>query len=151
MVSRELRPTTTFAIQKADQKGLLQRLQAIGGAELSPGPYEFWRVKLSEGTSQATAIMYRSGKLVLAGHAPAFDHAIAITEAVGKPLTPRRTAAHATTAAAAEVPLEQVALEVGLPFLAAGLTQGQAPFDLGGRAQPVGRVEEDVEHPRRQR
>ena len=106
LVSRELRPTTTFVIQKADQKGLLQRLQAIGGAELSPGPYEFWRVKLSEGTSQATAIMYRSGKLVLAGHAPAFDHAIAITEAVGKPLTPRRPAAHATTAAAAEVPPE---------------------------------------------
>src|SRR5256886_4362510 len=50
--------------------------------------------------------MYRSGKLVLAGHAPAFDHAIAITEAVGKPLTPRRPAAHATTAAAAEVPSE---------------------------------------------
>src|SRR2546430_5045953 len=50
--------------------------------------------------------MYRSGKLVLAGHAPAFDHAIAITEAVGKPLTPRRPAAQATTAAAADVPPE---------------------------------------------
>ena len=59
LVSRELRPTTTFVIQKADQKGLLQRLQAIGGAELSPGPYEFWRVKLSEGTSQATAMLFR--------------------------------------------------------------------------------------------
>jgi len=60
-------------------------------------------VKLSDGTSQATAIMYQSGKLVIAGHAPAFDHAVAIVEAVGKPVAPKPVPA---TSAAVEAPSE---------------------------------------------
>ena len=48
-----------------------------------------------------------------------------------------------------EVDVEQVALEVGLPVLRAGLPQGQRPLDPRRRAEPVGGVEEDVEHPGR--
>ncbi len=50
--------------------------------------------------------MYQSGKLVIAGHAPAFDHAAAVAEAVAKPVAPKRTPAHSPTAAAAEAPSE---------------------------------------------
>jgi ribonuclease HIII len=63
-------------------------------------------VTLSDGTSKATAIMYQSGKLVIAGHAPAFDRALAIVESVGKPVTPKRPPAAAATAAPAEAPSE---------------------------------------------
>ena len=61
---------------------------------------------LSDGTSKATAIMYQSGKLVIAGHAPAFDRALAIVESVGKPVTSKRPPAAAATAAPAEAPSE---------------------------------------------
>jgi ribonuclease HIII len=50
--------------------------------------------------------MYTSGKLVIAGHAPAFDRALAIVESVGKPVIPKRRPAPPATAAAAEVPPE---------------------------------------------
>ena len=81
---REVRPTATYSVAKADQPHLLEEFRRQRGAELPPGPYESWRVKLSGGTSQATAIMYQSGKLVIAGHAPAFDHAVGIVEGVAK-------------------------------------------------------------------
>jgi ribonuclease HIII len=104
--AREPRPTTTYSIPKGDRESMQQQLQARGGVELPPGPYESWRVKLSDGTSQATAIMYQSGKLVVAGHAPAFDHARAIVEAVGKPLAPKRSPARPTTSAPTVAPSE---------------------------------------------
>jgi ribonuclease HIII len=63
-------------------------------------------VTLSDGTSKATAIMYQSGKLVIAGHAPAFDRVLAIVESVGKPVTSKRPPAAAATAAPAEAPSE---------------------------------------------
>jgi ribonuclease HIII len=72
---------------------------------MPPGPYESWRVKLSDGTSQAVAIMYQSGKLVISGHAPAFDQAAAIVEAVGKPLAKKQAPARPESAPA-EAPLE---------------------------------------------
>ena len=50
--------------------------------------------------------MYRSGKLVIAGHAPAFDHAVAVVETVGKPVAPKRPAAAPVTPAQAGVPSE---------------------------------------------
>jgi ribonuclease HIII len=50
--------------------------------------------------------MYQSGKLVVAGHAPAFDNAVAIVEAVGKPLAPKRLPALAATPAPAGAPSE---------------------------------------------
>ena len=103
---REVRPTATYSVAKPDRPLLLDQFRRQHAAELPPGPYESWRVKLSDGTSQATAIMYQSGKLVIAGHAPAFDHAAAVAEAVAKPVAPKRTPAHSPTAAAAEAPSE---------------------------------------------
>jgi ribonuclease HIII len=50
--------------------------------------------------------MYQSGKLVIAGHAPAFDHVVAIVEEMGKPVGPKRTPAHPATSAPAEAPSE---------------------------------------------
>ena len=103
---REVRPTATYSVAKADQPHLLEEFRRQRGAELPPGPYESWRVKLSGGTSQATAIMYQSGKLVIAGHAPAFDHAVGIVQAVAKPVAPKRPPANVPTAAAAAAPSE---------------------------------------------
>ena len=103
---REVRPTATYSVAKPDQPLLLDQFRRQHAAELPPGPYESWRVKLSDGTSQATAIMYQSGKLVIAGHAPAFDHAAAVAEAVAKPAAPKRTPAHSPSAVAAEAPSE---------------------------------------------
>jgi ribonuclease HIII len=84
----------------------LHQLGSIGGIHQQPGPYESWRVKLSDGASQATAILYQSGKLVVAGHAPAFDQAVAIVEAVGKPVAPKRPPAGPAAAGSAEAPSE---------------------------------------------
>jgi ribonuclease HIII len=63
-------------------------------------------VKLSDGGSQATAIMYQSGKLVIAGHAPAFDQAVAVVETIGKPVAPKRSSVSPATSATAEAPPE---------------------------------------------
>ena len=42
--------------------------------------------------------MYQSGKLVISGHAPAFDQGVAIVEAVGKPLAKKQAPARPTSA-----------------------------------------------------
>jgi ribonuclease HIII len=106
LAQREARPTATYSVSKADQPRLLEQFRGRQGSDLLPGPYESWRVKLSHGGSQATAIMYQSGKLVIAGLAPAFDEAVAIVEAVGKPVAPKRPPARPATSAAAEAPSE---------------------------------------------
>jgi len=72
-----------------DRERIHERLHALGAVDEPPGPYEAWRLKLSDEGSQARAILYHSGKLVLSGHAPAFDQAIALVEPVGKKL-PRK-------------------------------------------------------------
>src|SRR6267378_4992705 len=100
---REVRPTATFSVSKADQPSLREQLRRVAVAEPPPGPYESWRVKLSDETSQAVAIMYQSGKLVISGHAPAFDRAVAIVDAVGKPLAKKPAR---PTSAPAEAPPE---------------------------------------------
>jgi ribonuclease HIII len=106
LASREPRPTTSYTIPKGDRERLQHQLASTGGIDQPPGAYESWRIKLSDGASQATAIMYQSGKLVIAGHAPAFDHVVAIVEEVGKPVGPKRTPAHPATSAPAEAPSE---------------------------------------------
>lgn len=64
-------------------------------------------MNLSDGASRATAIMYQSGKLVVAGHAPAFDRAVVVVEALGKPVAPKHPPARTLTAeASTEVPSE---------------------------------------------
>ena len=93
-------------MSKADQPNLLEQFRRVSAAELPPGPYESWRVKLSDGASQATAIMYRSGKLVISGHAPAFDQAVSIVQALAKPMAKKRVAAHLTASATADAPPE---------------------------------------------
>jgi ribonuclease HIII len=106
LVSREPRPTTTYTVSKGDRERLQHQLGSIGGIDQPPGPHESWRLKLSDGASHATAILYQSGKLVIAGHAPAFDQAVAIVEAVGKPVGPKRPQARSATTAPAEAPSE---------------------------------------------
>ena len=93
-------------MSKTDQVRLQEQLHQMGGVDLPPGPYEAWRVKLSEGPSQAVVIMYRSGKLVLSGHAPAFDQAAAIVEAVGKPAAKKQASLRPTTSEPAAAPPE---------------------------------------------
>jgi ribonuclease HIII len=109
LAQREARPSTTYSVSKADQAQLLEQFRGLGATELPPNPYETWRVKLSDGTSQATAIMYQSGKLVIAGHAPAFDRAVASVETVGKPVAPKRSPARPVTTPSAVAPSENEA------------------------------------------
>ena len=73
-------------------------MHSLGAVDEQPGPYETWRTKLSDGASQARAILYQSGKLVVSGHAPAYDTAIAMVEAVGKKAAPKSRASSTTAA-----------------------------------------------------
>ena len=93
-------------MSKADQPKLLEQFRRVSAAELPPGAYESWRVKLSDGMSQATAIMYQSGKLVISGHAPAFDHAVASVAALAKPVAKKPAPARPTASALVEAPPE---------------------------------------------
>ncbi len=52
------------------------------------------------------AILYQSGKLVISGRAPAFDQAVAVAEAAGKPVAPKRPNARPTASNPVEVPPE---------------------------------------------
>jgi ribonuclease HIII len=63
-------------------------------------------MRLSNGASQAVAILYQSGKLVISGYAPAFDQALAIVEAMGKRVVPKRPPASGTATPAVEAPPE---------------------------------------------
>jgi len=103
---REIRPSTTFSISKDDQSRLQEQLRRVGGVELPPGNYESWRVKISDGTSQAVVILYKSGKLVISGHAPAFDQAMALAEAIGKKVPPKHRPTSKSESTAAEAPPE---------------------------------------------
>ncbi len=50
--------------------------------------------------------MYQSGKLVIAGHAPAFDQAVAIVDGIAKPVAAKRSPARPITSASVEAPPE---------------------------------------------
>jgi ribonuclease HIII len=89
LAAREPRPTTTYAVGLADREPLRERLHALSAIEDPPGAYEAWRLTLTAGASQARAILYQSGKLVVSGHAPAFDQAIAVVATVGKKVPPK--------------------------------------------------------------
>jgi ribonuclease HIII len=105
LAQRETRPSTTYAVAKADQSRLQDELHRVGGVDLPPGPYEAWRAKLSDGASQAVAILYKSGKLVISGHAPAYDQVVGLVEAVGKQVPPKHQPAR-DTASPADAPSE---------------------------------------------
>jgi ribonuclease HIII len=53
-------------------------------------------VKLSDAASQAVAILYTSGKLVISGHAPAYDRTIGLVEAVATKVSPKHRPASET-------------------------------------------------------
>jgi ribonuclease HIII len=88
----------------ADREPLRERLHALSAIDEFPGPYEAWRVKLSEGGSEARAILYQSGKLVVSGHAPAFDQAIAVVDAVAKKVPPKASSQKVTSSSPAVPP-----------------------------------------------
>lgn len=71
---------------------MLERLQSLGAVDEPAGAYEAWRLKLSDGGADARAILYQSGKLVISGHAPAYDEIITAVGAVGKKLLPKASA-----------------------------------------------------------
>jgi ribonuclease HIII len=71
-------------VAQADRGRLREQLQALGGIDEPAGPYEAWRMKLSGSGGDARAILYHSGKLVVSGHAPAFDEVTASVEQLGK-------------------------------------------------------------------
>jgi ribonuclease HIII len=106
VVSRELRPTSTYTVAQADRERLHQELDGIGAVELSPGPHEAWRVRLADGSSQAVAILYQSGKLVVSGHAPAFDQVLAVVETMGTKVAPKYQPASAAASTGIEAPPE---------------------------------------------
>jgi ribonuclease HIII len=82
--ARQSRPTTTYAIPAADRERIHEQLRGMGGIDEPAGPYEAWRIKLADAGSQALAILYRTGKLVVSGQAPTFDRAAVMIDAVGK-------------------------------------------------------------------
>ncbi len=50
-----------------------------------------------------------------------------------------------------KVHIDQAALKLGFPIATTGLIQGKRSHDLCTRSQPVASLEEDVQHPSRQR
>lgn len=72
----EARPSLTRVIPTATRRDNLRQLVADLGAEELPATnqYEAWRYRLVRGQSQATIILYTSGKCHLpSGQAPAYD------------------------------------------------------------------------------
>ena len=100
----EPRPTATLSIAPGDRDRVHRDLLSLGGADEAPGPYEAWRIKLSDQGSQARAILYNSGKLVVSGQAPAFDQVTGVADAAGKRVPPKAKAA--STSRATEAPPE---------------------------------------------
>ena len=52
------------------------------------------------------AILYLSGKLVISGHAPAFDHALAVVESMGKRVAPKHQPASPKASSTVDAPPE---------------------------------------------
>jgi ribonuclease HIII len=104
--ARESRPTTTYLVAPADRERIHEALHGLGGLDEPPGAYEAWRANLAEGGSQARAILYSSGKLVISGHAPAFDKVAALVEPVGKKLPPKARPAQKVASSEPPVPAE---------------------------------------------
>lgn len=104
---REARPTTTYTIGPSDRERLARSLRGAGALEVAAGPYESWRLALDDQGSRALAILYRSGKLVLSGHAPAYDQASDLIRASGHAAKARPKTSMETDSSAAEMPPER--------------------------------------------
>lgn len=92
MARGEARPTITYVIPAQERERLAIDLRQAGAEEGAAGPYETWRLTLSDAGSRALAILYRSGKLVLSGQSPAYDHASELIGAAGTAAKPRAKA-----------------------------------------------------------
>jgi ribonuclease HIII len=102
LANGETRPTTTYAISPADQDRLREALYGADAVDQPPGgPYEKWRLKLTLDRSQALAILYTSGKLVLSGQAPAFDRLQSNLEGAGRRVPSKTSTTPAMAASAA--------------------------------------------------
>lgn len=71
-------PNQTYRIPPVRQQEAKRLLLELGAAELEPkGEYESWRLRLTDGASNATIVLYTSNKCVLQGQSPAYDKAAA--------------------------------------------------------------------------
>ena len=81
------RQTLPFQLPVQMQGKFHNALQHLGAVDEAPGEHEAWRLHLSRGRSRATVILYKSGKCVLQGTAPAWDDAQSqaqqVTESLG--------------------------------------------------------------------
>jgi ribonuclease HIII len=75
---RDRQGTVTYFVPAAERQRLREVLTKASAAELPAGPYEAWRARWR----QATAILYESGKLVIAGPPPAFEELVSMVESV---------------------------------------------------------------------
>lgn len=107
MPGREPRPTTTYTVPADERERLARSLRDAGASDGPVGAYESWRMTLDAGGSRALAILYRSGKLVLSGHAPAFDRAVDLIGSAGHEAKPRAKAPASGNASPAEMPPER--------------------------------------------
>lgn len=72
---------SVLVLTEARQRRLQELVVEAGGVEEAAGEHELWRYRLSRGPSQASIILYASGKSVIpAGQAPAFDEAVGLVE-----------------------------------------------------------------------
>jgi ribonuclease HIII len=72
------RSTVTYFVPAAGRQRVRDVLTEASAAELPAGPYEAWRARWR----QATAILYESGKLVIAGPQPSFEDLRSMVESV---------------------------------------------------------------------
>jgi ribonuclease HIII len=101
----ESRRTTTYSIAPGNRQQVREQLNRLGATDQPTGPYEAWRLKLSNQTSQALAILYTSGKLVLSGQAPLFDQAASAIEPVSQTM-PRKPDPRHQNEASGSIPPE---------------------------------------------
>jgi len=72
----EQRGTQTFELPTAQmQETYHTALQDTGAVEEPAHDHEMWRLRLSRGRSRATVVLYKSGRCVIQGTAPAWDTA----------------------------------------------------------------------------
>jgi ribonuclease HIII len=75
------RDVLTYHVPVERRERLRDLVTNLGAEQQPAGEYETWRMKLTHGMSQASVILYNSGKCVVpSGTAPAFDELVATIE-----------------------------------------------------------------------
>lgn len=98
----EQRETLTFQLPTPQlQEQYQAALQDLGAAIETPHDHETWRMRLARGRSRATVVLYKSGKCVVQGTAPAWDEtraaAAQMTQTLGGLPKPAETSAPSRT------------------------------------------------------